>query len=382
MSNRTIIFFFGLLAAALFGLPKANAQQVVWPGDVNNNGVVNGADLLYLGYAHNLTGAERAEKGHDWQPYDVATPAWPLSFPNGISYSFADVDGDGEVDNSDAEKIGENFWLEHGALQADGYGPGAAAGSTPYKLKLVPSATSLAPGATLFVDVRLENTIPNQPIDSFYGIAFKTSFDGNLVESSLPDNKFIYNIPTSGWIASDYDEQTRNVSKKSVATNRAEFAITRTTRSAISGSGTVGSFAIIIEDIIVGQAIDTFHLTIDSVLLFIGGSTVPSNVSPVQADAIEVLIIPPGVSLSSIPTVEAPKIQVAPNPSQGTFTVSSTQAVEHWTLCDMRGQSVPFSIQAAGANRYRMDARGLPPGTYLLSGRCKDGVLKKCVILH
>lgn len=381
MSNRTIIFFLGLFAVTLLGWPKAHAQQVMWPGDVNNNGVVNGADLLYLGIAFSATGPERTDDGDDWRAHDVA-PDWPLFFSNGINYSFADVDGDGEVDNSDAEKVGENFWKEHGVLQADGYGPGAGAGTAPYKLRLVPSATSVAPGATLTIDVRLEHTTPNQPIDSFYGIAFKTNFDGDLVESSLPDDKFLYNVPVSGWIANDYSSETRNVSAKDVPGNRAEFALTRTTQTAVSGSGTIGSFAIIIEDIIVGQAIDTFRLTIDSVLLFVGNGATQFNASPIQADAIEVLVIPPGVSISSIPALATSKIQVAPNPSQGTFTVNSAQAVEHWTLCNMQGQSVPFLIQDAGANRYRMDAHGVPPGTYLLSGQCKNGVLKKCVILQ
>lgn len=365
----------------LAGTALLPAQSVMWPGDVNNNGVVNGADLLYLGIAYDSEGPERPVPGDDWLPYPVA-PDWTNNFPNGINYSFADLDNDGRVKNSDASKLKDHLWLQHGSLQADGYGPGA--GSGPYKFKLTPSAGSVGPGATINIDVSLVNVNPAEPVSNFYGVAFKTNFTGRLVENDAPVDEFRYNEPVSGWIAADYDEETRSVFKTDVSANRAEYAVTRTTPGTFaSGSGTIGSFAIIIEDIIVGQVIDTFRLTIDSVLLFTGnGPTAAVSVSPLQTDGAEVLIIPPGVSLSKVPGIDLPSLKISPNPANDAFTVSTAATVEHWTMHDARGLPVPFGIQSSGTHRYRINTQTLPPGAYVLSGRCREGLLRTCVILQ
>ena len=82
----------------------------VWPGDMNNDsdGEVDGADVLPVGAYYGLTGPARSEsdQGCEWKAYTV--PRWD---PPEATY--ADANGDGEVDGSDILCIGFNYGKTH-----------------------------------------------------------------------------------------------------------------------------------------------------------------------------------------------------------------------------------------------------------------------------
>ena len=61
--------FLPLLVALILWSVSASGQ--VWPGDVNNNGVVNNVDLLYLGFAHGHVGPARPGPSSQWEEQAV-----------------------------------------------------------------------------------------------------------------------------------------------------------------------------------------------------------------------------------------------------------------------------------------------------------------------
>lgn len=84
-----------------------NSGVIVWPGDTNNNGIVNQADVLPIGLYWNQTGIPRQNASNAWN----GQPATP--WPNLVS-TFADADGNGVVNQADVLPIGLNWNRTHG----------------------------------------------------------------------------------------------------------------------------------------------------------------------------------------------------------------------------------------------------------------------------
>ncbi len=82
--------------------------QVIFPGDLNNDGRANYLDLLPLGLAYGRTGPPRPEASLAW----FAQPAIPWSFQlpvSGVNFAFIDADGSGVVDSLDIAAIPFNY---------------------------------------------------------------------------------------------------------------------------------------------------------------------------------------------------------------------------------------------------------------------------------
>lgn len=80
---------------------------IVWPGDTNNDGVVNEEDVLPLGIYWNQTGPVRANATTEW----VAQESEPWS---PVAATYADTDGSGLINQTDLLAIGLNFGEANG----------------------------------------------------------------------------------------------------------------------------------------------------------------------------------------------------------------------------------------------------------------------------
>jgi hypothetical protein len=79
---------------------------LVWPGDTNNDGVVNIADVLPIGLHWGRKGPARANPSMSW----VGQPVQPWDPPNA---AYADANGDGVVNQADILPIGLNWGKTH-----------------------------------------------------------------------------------------------------------------------------------------------------------------------------------------------------------------------------------------------------------------------------
>jgi len=87
-------------------LVKAGAM--VWPGDANNDGYVDQADILPLGVYFNKTGTIRAGAPNNFWSAQSCSPLWSPS-----SASYADCNGSGTIDQVDVFAIGLNWLKAH-----------------------------------------------------------------------------------------------------------------------------------------------------------------------------------------------------------------------------------------------------------------------------
>ncbi|MCH8557362.1 MAG: T9SS type A sorting domain-containing protein, partial [Balneolia bacterium] len=79
----------------------------VWPGDTNNDGVVNEEDVLPLAIYWNQAGPARENASVEWTGQQAEV--W-----NPVAATFADTDGSGLINQTDLLAIGLNFGEMHG----------------------------------------------------------------------------------------------------------------------------------------------------------------------------------------------------------------------------------------------------------------------------
>ncbi len=231
----------------------------VWPGDVNNNGRVNAVDLLYIGHEYGKTGPTRTipstifleQEGFEWNE-TFEDSLYP------IDIGYADVDGNGAIDDDDIDGVRANFGLERNQVFTDGYQTGVE-GVDP-ELILETSSYSINEGTVLDVTIKLGETIN---VSDFHGIAFQLSYNPELIE----DNTTIdFSLDNNSWIASSNSNELKIVDEieSSPSQNRTQLGITKTNGFGLSGGGTIGIFSFIIEDIVITPK-DTLIIEVDSV---------------------------------------------------------------------------------------------------------------------
>ena len=92
-----------ILLLCLLCLQGVQSQNIIWPGDINNNGVVNEVDMLFWGIAYGQTGPSRMPMDSTFIGYPFDS-LWAQSFPMGPNYAYADANGDGVVNNLDLQQ--------------------------------------------------------------------------------------------------------------------------------------------------------------------------------------------------------------------------------------------------------------------------------------
>lgn len=358
--------FSGLFMCLVLGLDA----QAVWPGDANNNGVVNSVDVLYIGWAFGATGPARSITSTDWEAQTAPAP-WSNTFPDGLNFYFADANGDGVVDEEDVEEaVDDNFGLLQGVLTTDGYANAPSNSSAP-ALFLDPLVNILQMGDTARFNLRLGSEA--MPIQDFQGIALKASV--RAVNGSLLDELDFEHDPLENlWLAQgdddflDFDKTDQN------DPNKIEVALSRTDRQGVSGSGLLGQFSVIIEDIVVGLPTDTLIIQIDSVRLVSSTGFQTVAVKPATARVIlgEKVSSTAAISFSgaSLP------LEVYPNPTRINSVSLNLAPNELKTLqlITTDGRVINPAWYFQSQQRVRVSLPFLVPGIYFLRAYTAEGI--------
>lgn len=358
-----VVIFWGIsLSQPLF------AQQV-WPGDVNNNGVVNGVDLLYWGIAFGSSGPPRAQVSTNWEAVPLLS-LWAQSFPDNTNYAFADCNGDGIVDADDFDDaIEDNFGLTHGTLRPDGYA-NAQPGAAP-RLRLQPDSENVGYGATVNISLSLDDSA--MPVNNFYGMALKLSYTpGILAGDDGPDFDFVEN----NWIAAD-NSFVQDLFEDNNGLGTAELATTRTNQQVIPvNPAEIGRFSIVIEDIIVGREIDTFRLQIDSIYLIDN----EFGIIPVVPDTTIIIVSKDPKVTATEENQVLPEVKVFPNPARDEFFLESNISLFEPYLIDNLGRVLQLEARLLREGIYHLQAPPLPSGVYWLFAKTHQGLIGRKII--
>jgi len=166
-------------------------NRFVWPGDFDNNGIVEINDILHWGAAYNKTGPTRPNANINWVGQDCED--WQEDI-NGINGKHQDGNGNGVVDTDDIFALIQNLGQTHSYYSSSGV-------SSSLQFKLMPDmqANGASSNDNIFeYDLYVEddgNTVSAHGVSAsiFFGGLNVVSADINVTNSSLnPDESRVH----------------------------------------------------------------------------------------------------------------------------------------------------------------------------------------------
>lgn len=389
-----------LLTTQMVTSLQAQIQQV-WPGDINDNGIVNGVDLLYHGVAEGNIGPERTETGSTWEGYAPA-PSWQNNFSDGINFSNADVNGRGMVEQGDRKVLWrQNYGNTHGTINPDLYSIGDAAWDP--VLQLNASSSSLEAGDVLTLDLSLGDA--SRSVEHFFGITFTIKFDPQYFADELTaplwnPNVCSLNLLPNTWLNGNNGNGAEAFIQLNNEAGEIEVVILRKELGETNGHGDIASIMIIVEDIALLEDINT-GITVEKIKMVdqnlieypVAGSTehitilansqaltttnhddLPENAVANREqtnDGNELLFE------DTVPTGEEEnfEINVYPNPVVNQLTIATSgenNVLESVQLFSAAGQLLT-NQQPKEAEETQVDMTNLPKGNYFLQLTTSNG---------
>ncbi len=360
------------LIASIFLFSQTFFAQV-WPGDVNNNGVVTEVDILYLGYAYGATGPARATVDSTWAAQEISD-LWVGSFPDGLNFAYADCNGDGLVDEADITVIEQNRKQTHDdvpfvpdeILEAiPGADPKFAFASPTFSI----SQTGQGEG-NLDMVISLGDNIS---VENLTGIAFTIEADPAIISPNRTSFKF----SNDSWINADENAIVRTFKDKdgNDFNGKHIVAYTRKDQQPISGSGEIGELSfVIITDAIDLLVTDTLRIAIDSITV----TDDNFELTPIEPADIK-LNIKDSMLITKTYEQALDKIILMPNPNHGKMLIRSVEIdIDKAEIINILGQKV--WVQKFTPSRYqRLDFQHLPAGTYWLHLYTAKGIKSELI---
>lgn len=336
-------------------------SNCAWPGDVNNDGIVNNKDILPLGYFIGASGPTRNNAALEW--YGQQAADWDNPFAGHVAdLKYADTDGNGALNTDDTLAIGFFYGQTHRLIP---YQQPTSKG-LPFFLKIL----TPNPGIGDLVEVEVSLGSPSQPVTNLYGFTFDVQLSPQIVDSA-----FRMQYYNGSWINRNAPDLWMY---KNPAQGRMESAFTRTNGVAGNGYGVIGKFDFIIIDIVDDSKLNSapyFNIQIDapSALWADGNTTTGENIS-VQ--------IP--LRLQQKQDVSDSDFIVYPSPARDLLQIhlNGDEFIEALSILDLTGRAV-YQSGAVQWEHAELNVGHLPAGMYIAHARTGSGqVSKKFQILR
>ncbi|MCB0571181.1 MAG: T9SS type A sorting domain-containing protein [Phaeodactylibacter sp.] len=363
--KNIILFFLSISSACLL------SGQVIFPGDLNNDGTANNLDLLPLGVAYGQEGPPRPEATLNWlqQPNFPWAGFLPVS---GVNLGFVDADGNGFIDSLDLDAIALNYDSLQGASFPP---PQAYALSDTFPVEELPelvirfSRDTVAIGDT--VTLTAEYVVPNPdvfpPTAAPLAIAFNLEFTDSLLAG---EQVLIYPDTMPGDLM--FVAATSNSAGiwRSPAPGQIEFAASGKGQPALASSRTLATMIIVMEDmILLAQPVQP---QIKGLLLI--------NTAE-QVIAMKSTVAPLWLTGQSPEPERRRQMSVFPNPTTGRLEVLlPTPAPTELWLFSPTGQCLKHQSYLFGDSPV-LELGAYSPGIYFLQARTPEGVQVERVVV-
>ena len=323
------------------------SNSFIFPGDADQNGIVQHYDLLNIGLAAGLTGPARLDSTA------VNALAWqPSSYLNNDPGA-ADCNGDGIVDLQDLSIIATNYDDSVGIFPVKPVDTSTcSAFAVPLYLKSL-NGDSLQDGDTLVVDLYLGDS---SIVSDAYGMALTLQLDNGFFNTDGADIQM-----ANSWLLQGTAGYRMYTKKEASAT--VEIALSRNNHNHAEGGGPALRARLPIDDNIDGiiHAPGWYNLVIG-----IAGVKVVNEYGVVRDVCVEQpqLMVYKNVTGIKDPTYN--RMVVYPNPTNNQFTVSG-EGIRQIDITDLTGRVV-WQMQTPPVNTYKiaLSEAGLAAGTYML----------------
>ena len=354
-------------------------QECVWPGDTDNNGLVELADLLPIGECHGSVGVPRAAPTSTrWTGVDA--PLWQQQGANATDMRYIDADGDGLISAADTAEIVANLGRYHKPYAE------APARLSPLPLFIEFPFDTLYAGDYAYINLVLGTSgVYAEDIYGFtYDLSYNTSF---ILEGS---QRLTYEADS--WLS--YARSTLSLTQDQTF-GELSTAFTLTDGVARTGHGKVAQLGFnIVEDLLgirpypiigdpdptpdpngepLSELIGFADFAIFNASASTGGQRVRLPNSSVQI---------PVARRRENQALRNSDLVIAPNPARSVAQVYLNGADEITTLrvVNQLGQEVLRFADLPTA--YALDVSGLPAGTYHLEASADEQVLHQTLIVR
>jgi hypothetical protein len=342
----------------------ASAQVTVWPGDVNQNGIVNNVDLLPIGLGYNFFGPARDSINSDFTMQNAAP--WNFTFPNGANFANGDCNGDGLINYFyDAFPIYVHYGNTHGTVTPDIFQTGTP-GIDP-SLFLDGSVLQGPVIAGSSIEVPLNLGTSALPVEDLYGIVFSIHVDPIVIDIDQTQIDF----SQLSWANPDQD---RIFSVYRVSSSRLDVSWVRTDRNEKSGFGTIAAVDFIIIDDVVTLQIPGTTITIDSIKMIDRFG----NEIAIASSELYVEMAPNALSSEQQPAETG--ISLSPNPTAGLVYIESARPVLRADLYNVTG-ALAATIQPE-KEQFHWPLQHLPNGIYYCEIQTEKAVIRRKVIIQ
>ena len=202
--------------------------NTVWPGDANNDEIVDMYDLIPIGMYAGKSGPPRDSVSITWD-YHYIIPWYDTTY-YGMDMSFVDCNGDGIISMMDTNAVIANYGKQ------SPFKTQSTSSRNPHAPPLFFEKVDIVPGNWITVPIRVgdEDNIVTQ----LSSLAFNFSFNTNLIDSVIID------IDTSNFF-SNYDHQ---IKFQKITENGGGICFVRTDDTFVSGHGIIGELKVLVSN--------------------------------------------------------------------------------------------------------------------------------------
>ncbi len=317
--------------------------NMVWPGDADENFVVNTYDLFPIGLNFGKTGSARTSVSNEWQGFYASN--WNDVQKNGLNLKYADCNGDGIIGITDTVAVYQNYNLPHNKTE-NVYQYNSANSD----LYIVKQNGYVQAGQVFRAEIWAGSA--TAPVKDLYGIGFKIGYNTSIVEPGTVKLTF-----AESWLA---DANSISVDTTLEATGIIDATIVRTDNTNKSGYGKIADLEMKIK---AGTSVSS-----ELNMRFTDYKAVESTGSAVAFNPVNPNIV------TGINTESENDFSIYPNPTTGMFTVALNAAgivtvsvtnilgenVLSQSLVVNGQQSIPLKINAqAGIYLVKVQTPGL-----------------------
>lgn len=283
----------------------------VWPGDLNNDRTVNVADLLPIGYFYNDTGAIRPGASLQWTAQPSILWGFDVTSQNSSGYRvFADGTGNGVVDLADQTAIGFNLTRSHARSEQDYHNPNRGISRSGAVPLIVDIPQTLLDSSQLPTTLHIPITLGDiyNSADSLYGVAFDLLFNADDIDTG--GIQIDYSGSIFGTVNTDYIRIEDNQALQ----GRVSIGLTRYNTTELNTNGKLLTLSLPVKKTAISGwfKVEAIPLAANDKL----GNNIAINYG---LDS--VLLITQYNPVEVITLSDELKVQVAPNPNTGIFTV-------------------------------------------------------------
>jgi len=335
------------------------AQDCVWPGDANNDGIANMLDLLQLGRNIGEFGLPRNNPTIDW--FGQFSNEWgKSSFGTNLDIKYADMDGNGEVNEDDVDGLNACYNLTHTVH------PEINPYEKTYPINLVPITSGpYVAGDLVSFEVRLGEG-GNEAIN-MYGFSYSFGYNNTFIDA----NSIAVDFEESSWIYTNNNSPVLNLVKNLELLERVDVGLTRTNGYSVSGHGQVATVSFIIEDDIDIRS-DSRFIPFEVKLNNIISQDDNGNFFQLADQSVELFFDTGGFD----DLTTADDLIIYPNPTNQYLTIhlNGEQFMNDVSIYNMSGMLI-FSMDKLQWESAQLDVSAYPEGMYILKSTISDGTV-------